>query len=71
MVNFDDPNQIEIKDFVLPFSGRLDPNNKWIHLSRMIPYPKVIPIKVNTKIQNILFVLYCNSFYLSFTERGG
>lgn len=38
MVNFDDPNQIEIKDFVLPFSGRLDPNNKWICLSRMIPW---------------------------------
>ncbi|MCK4295557.1 MAG: IS5 family transposase, partial [Candidatus Marinimicrobia bacterium] len=38
MVNFDDPNQIEIKDFVLPFSGRLDPNNKWILLSRMIPW---------------------------------
>ena len=33
--------------------------------------PKVIPIKVNTKIKNILFVLHRNAFYLSFTERGG
>jgi len=41
MVNFDDPNQIEIKDFVLPFSGRLDPNNKWIRLSRMIPWEEL------------------------------
>ncbi|MBC8488212.1 MAG: transposase [Bacteroidetes bacterium] len=41
MVNFDDPNQIEIKDFVLPFSGRLDPNNKWAHLSRMIPWEEL------------------------------
>ena len=43
MVNFDDPNQIEIKDFVLPFSGRLAPNNKWILLSSMIPCPKGTP----------------------------
>jgi len=42
MVNFDDPNQIEIKDFVLPFSGRLDPNNKWAHLSRMIPWEELV-----------------------------
>ncbi len=41
MVNFDDPNQIEIKDFVLPFSGRLDPHNKWIRLSRMIPWEEL------------------------------
>jgi len=43
MINIDDPNQIEIKDFVLPFSGRLDPHNKWIRLSRMIPCPKGTP----------------------------
>jgi len=41
MVNFDDPNQIEIKDFVLPFSGRLNPNNKWISLSKMIPWEEL------------------------------
>ncbi len=38
MVNFDGLNQIEIKDFVLPFSGRLAPDNKWIRLSKMIPW---------------------------------
>lgn len=41
MINIDDPNQIEIKDFVLPFSGRLDPHNKWIRLSRMIPWEEL------------------------------
>ena len=41
MVNFDDPNQIEIVDFVLPFSGRLDPNNKWIRLAKMIPWSEL------------------------------
>jgi len=41
MVNFDDPNQIEIKDFVLPFSGKLDPNNKWIRLSMTIPWEEL------------------------------
>lgn len=41
MVNFDDPNQVEIVDFVLPFSGRLDPNNKWIRLAKMIPWEEL------------------------------
>ena len=48
MINIDDPNQIEIKDFLLPFSGRLDPNNKWIRLSRMIPCPKGTPAEGRT-----------------------
>ncbi|MCK4448876.1 MAG: IS5 family transposase [Candidatus Marinimicrobia bacterium] len=41
MINIDDPNQIEIKEFVLPFSGRLDPHNKWIRLSMMIPWEEL------------------------------
>jgi hypothetical protein len=32
---------------------------------------EVIPIKVNTKIQNILVVLHCNAFCLSPIEWGG
>jgi len=41
MVNFDDPNQIEIVNFTLPFSGRLNPNNKWIRLAKMIPWEEL------------------------------
>jgi len=41
MVNIDDPNQTELVDFALPFSGRLDPCNKWIRLARMIPWEEL------------------------------
>lgn len=38
MVKYDDPNQTRIVKFTLPFSGRLDPDNHWIHLADMIPW---------------------------------
>ena len=41
MVNFDDPNQTEIIEFTLPFSGRLHPNNMWIKLSRILPWDEL------------------------------
>lgn len=41
MVNIDDPNQIEIVNFILPFSGRLNPKNKWIRLAQMIPWEEL------------------------------
>ena len=41
MVKFDDPYQTEIVEFVLPFSGRLDPNNKWIRLAKIIPWEEL------------------------------
>lgn len=52
MVNFDDPNQIEIVNFTLPFSGRLNPDIKWIRFTKMIPCSNGIPYikKVHFKI---------------------
>jgi len=41
MVNIDDPHQIEIVNFTLPFSGRLNPKNKWIRLAQMIPWEEL------------------------------
>jgi len=41
MINIDDPNQIEIVNFTLPFSGRLNPKNKWIRLVKMIPWEEL------------------------------
>lgn len=38
MVKYDDPNQTKIVKFTLPFSGQLDPNNRWIQLADMIPW---------------------------------
>ena len=34
-------NQIALEDFYLPFGGHLDPNNRWIILSRMVPWDKL------------------------------
>lgn len=32
---------VELKDFYLPFSGKLNPNNQWVILSKIIPWEKV------------------------------
>ncbi len=31
------PQQLEFPDFYLPFSGQLDPENRWIQLARLVP----------------------------------
>ncbi len=31
--------QLEFPDFYLPFSGQLDPENRWIQLARLVPWP--------------------------------
>jgi hypothetical protein len=31
--------QLEFPDFYLPFSGHLDPENRWIQLARLVPWP--------------------------------
>jgi len=41
MVKYDDPCQTKIVKFTLPFSGRLDPDNKWIYLADMIPWQEL------------------------------
>jgi hypothetical protein len=30
--------QLEFPDFYLPFSGHLDPENRWVHLARLVPW---------------------------------
>lgn len=30
--------QLRIEDFVLPFEGRLNPGNRWVKLSKLIPW---------------------------------
>lgn len=30
--------QMRVEDFILPFSGKLDANNRWVKLSRIIPW---------------------------------
>lgn len=36
------PNgQIKIEDFVLPFDGKLNPENRWVKLSKLIPWDEI------------------------------
>lgn len=32
------PRQLEFPDFYLPFSGHLDPENRWVALARLVPW---------------------------------
>lgn len=36
MYKTETPNQLSFKDFYLPFSGSLNPKNRWIQLSKLI-----------------------------------
>lgn len=33
--------QLRIEDFVLPFEGKLNPENRWVKLSKFIPWEKI------------------------------
>jgi len=33
-----DKCQLELENFILPFGGKLNPNNRWIQLARLIPW---------------------------------
>ncbi len=33
-----DVRQLEIENFYLPFGGHLNPNNRWVELSQLIPW---------------------------------
>ena len=34
-------NQQSIEDFILPFGGELNPNNRWVHLAELIPWEEL------------------------------
>ena len=33
--------QMKIEDFILPFEGKLNPENRWVKLSKVIPWEKI------------------------------
>ena len=37
----EDKNQIKIIDFIMPFGGKLSPENRWIKLSKEVPWDKI------------------------------
>lgn len=38
MYRTEDTSQLELESFYLPFGGKLNPKNRWIQLSRLIPW---------------------------------
>lgn len=41
MVNIDNPKQIPIEQFALPFSGKMSPNNRWAKLTMIMPWDEI------------------------------
>ena len=33
--------QLKIEEFVLPFEGKLNPENRWVKLSKLIPWEEI------------------------------
>lgn len=44
MVNYESSRQIPIEDFVLPFSGKMDPGNRWAKLANLLPWDDLVDI---------------------------
>lgn len=38
MINRENPRQLSIEEFKLPFAGKLDPTNRWVRLADGIPW---------------------------------
>jgi len=41
MVNIDNPKQIPIEQFVLPFSGKMSSNNRWAKITMIMPWEEI------------------------------
>ena len=41
MYRKDDPYQMEFEDFYLPFGGKLRSDNRWVVLSKQIPWERI------------------------------
>ncbi len=46
-----DENQLTIDDFYMPFAGKLDPNNRWGRLSRLMPWKRIEEIYLRSMSQ--------------------
>jgi len=44
MIKYQNPNQITIDDFFLPFGGKLDKNNRWVKEAALIPWSSLAEI---------------------------
>lgn len=41
MYRKDNSNQLQFEDFYLPFAGKLRSNNRWVILSKQIPWSQI------------------------------
>lgn len=44
MINYQSNRQLSFTDFVLPFSGSLDGNNRWVKLANLLPWDDLVSI---------------------------
>ena len=42
MINYTSQNQLQIEGFESPFTKRMNPNNRWIRLSKLIPWDDLV-----------------------------
>lgn len=43
-VSYVSPNQLELVGFESPFTKHLDANNRWVRLSKQIPWNKIVNV---------------------------
>ena len=48
------PNQIELAGFESPFTKHLDPANRWVRLSKQIPWDKIANI-YQRQLNNLIY----------------
>jgi hypothetical protein len=44
MINYQSNRQLSFTDFILPFSGSLDGNNRWVRLANLLPWDDLVSI---------------------------
>jgi hypothetical protein len=44
MINYQSNRQLSFTDFILPFSGSLDGNNRWVRLANLLPWDNLVSI---------------------------
>ena len=47
MIKYTSKQQISIKDFKLPFGGKLDGTNRWVVLARVLPWDEMVLLYSN------------------------
>lgn len=46
MIKYTSKQQMSIEDFTMPFSGKLDPKNRWVILARILPWDEMVSVYV-------------------------